>query len=451
MSFRAEMATKAATDGHPNDVQQFSSAMDSASRKVKREAQRDESQDNKPSPRTTAIPKEQNMVQRPNSKLGEQSSDSKNADKSKESGDASESTSPIDNASKTQQSQDSAIADYFKSLTQTQPMPTGDTASQPEQSSTSSELSTSAAQTAAILALLDFQPNHPPLPNELPELDYSIGSSPPSATLLQVASATIHARASTSYTGLPIPSVNSLQDESANLISEAPSQTPLLNQNSFENNFALSLSDASPMTATISPPSSMELAETLDDPKFSPLQTFQQIQPDSWKTTSNGSGTIAMGNGDEFAQSTTSFLVRAHANGSHEAVLKVSPEHLGPLRADIAMNELPDGTKSMSLTLTLSNEQAMDMAKESLGKLQSELALAGISCPTIQLKLDTPIAAAAQNGASEGSLHSSSNPSSGQQSHRDDSRSKRISYEEQAAALSPMEQSLTIGLFDRTV
>lgn len=458
ISFRAETASKAATDGQAKDVQQFSNAMDSASEKVNREvhreAQRDEQQNTETPPRTTESQPGQAMVQRQNNGQSEPlSTERKNTDVTVGNVEGAENDSTIASTLKTQEPHGVSIVDYLMSLSQITTAPTNDAIAQPEQKPAVSELSTAAEQTAALLSFLDFQTKQPTPPSQLPDLENSIGTYATANPISQMPSTTTNALSSTRYLGQPIPSSNSLQDESSNLIFEAPSQTPLLSRNALENNLTLPLVDVPTMSTTTTNITSPDVSQPLEAPLFTPfqtLQTFSQTQPESLQNMSNSSGSIAMGNGDEFSQSTTTFLVKAAANGSHTAVLKVSPEHLGPLRADIAMNELPDGTKSMSLTLTLSNEQAMEMAKESLGKLQSELALAGISCPTIQLKMDAPISATNQTGTSEGSLHSSSNPSSGQQSHRDDSRSKRISYEDQATALSPTEKNMTISLFDRT-
>jgi len=438
VNFRAELKSPQIPEGKRTEVHSFSHELEQASKRTKRNDQAAKFEESKAIDRPSSNQNERNEVRTTSDHQDKKQNKLNQSDPiaEKKTDSTSEKKTNATSIPVVKSPIGLDIDDYFLRLSPWPAMTMEDSnLSHPEQSSTPSDLSTSAAQTFSILALMNFQID-PPLSNTGKNiLDKPIGA----------------------YT-TTTPPLEQLAPNSINLINNqdfdanAQLQTSQINTTP-PNNILTSppaATNATNSTTSFSDPADSSFTDFLN---IGPFQSFNlpQTQIAPTHETQNISGNISMKNGDEFAQSTASFLIKTHPNGSHEATLKVSPEHLGPLRADIAMSELPDGTQSMTLTLTLSNDQAMDMAKDNLAKLQAELALAGISCPAIQLKMDNPISSASQTLPSEGSLHSSSNPNSGQPSYRDDSRSKSLPNDAQVTIGSFTENSQPINLFDRTV
>lgn len=115
---------------------------------------------------------------------------------------------------------------------------------------------------------------------------------------------------------------------------------------------------------------------------------------------------FAMHTPQEFADSATSLAMRSLKDGGQIAVLKVTPENLGPVTAEIAFSKHPDGTQRLSMTLTLSNNEAMNMAQQGLSDLHQSLAAAGIAQVQINMRLDPPVTQAGASSTIESSLHS---------------------------------------------
>jgi hypothetical protein len=115
---------------------------------------------------------------------------------------------------------------------------------------------------------------------------------------------------------------------------------------------------------------------------------------------------LSMATPQEFAEGASSFATRALQDGTTQAILRVTPEALGPVEAQIQFGKQADGTVSLSMTLTLSNTHALEIAKQSVADLQQALSAAGLPQANLLLRLDIPLLGAQSNSSSQSSLHS---------------------------------------------
>jgi hypothetical protein len=177
--------------------------------------------------------------------------------------------------------------------------------------------------------------------------------------------------------------------------------------------------------ATSAPESSKTAAPALDESDVAPTALFSAPQVSSIAPAASAPerpAPISMLNPEEFAQGLSGLAVRALKEGGMQATLRVTPEALGPLRADISISKLDDGANAVSMTLTLAHPQALEAARESLEALQQSLAAAGMPQAQIALRLGDPVAAAGQSSAMESSLHSGSQNQNGSQGSGSQSR-----------------------------
>ena len=115
---------------------------------------------------------------------------------------------------------------------------------------------------------------------------------------------------------------------------------------------------------------------------------------------------LSMSTHQDFAASTTLFATRAFQDGTTQAVLRVSPDALGPVEARVQLTRQADGSSLLSMTLTMSNAQALETARQSMADLQQALSAAGLPPVNLTLRLEAPVAPPQSNGSSQSALHS---------------------------------------------
>ena len=154
----------------------------------------------------------------------------------------------------------------------------------------------------------------------------------------------------------------------------------------------------------------------------------------------------------DFADSAASFMVKSSKDGTTSAILKVTPEALGPVTAQITLGK--DASSPIMLTLTMNNQAAMDIAKQGIDQLQSNLAQAGLPSAHITIHYDTPVNHASQSSMNS-NADSSNRQSSQQRQHQSQSQTQSQTqtqtYLNQTSMNDDGSSWTSVGLFDKKV